>query len=172
MLNFALNFSKATWEGGRGAWRQTEEGRRGEGPWGQRWEGERAVPETQSAPSWLLICCSVAKSCLTLPPRGLQRSRLPCPSVSWSLLKFTSVESVMPSNHLLLCCPLLLLPSIFPSIGVFSNEFTVCIRWQKSTGASASVLSMNIQSWFYVLAVFLLWCLILLYWTMPNCLTQ
>ena len=37
----------------------------------------------------------------------------------------------MPSNHLLFCCPLLLLPSIFPSIGVFSNDFTVCIRWQK-----------------------------------------
>ena len=48
--------------------------------------------------------------------------------VSWSLLKVTSIESVMPSNHLILCCPLLLLPSIFPSIRVFSNELALHIR--------------------------------------------
>ena len=67
---------------------------------------------------------------------------------SWSLLKLMSIESVMPSNHLILCHPLLLLPSIFPSIRVFSNESALCIRWQ-STGASASasVLSVNIQGW-------------------------
>ena len=45
--------------------------------------------------------------------------------------KLTSIESVMPSNHLILCCPLLLLPSIFPSIRVFSNESALCIRWPK-----------------------------------------
>ena len=50
---------------------------------------------------------------------------------SQSLLKFTSIESVMPSKHLILCCPLLLLPSIFPSISVFSNESVFCIRWPK-----------------------------------------
>ena len=50
---------------------------------------------------------------------------------SWSLLKLMSIESMMPSNHLILCCPLLLLPSIFPSIRVFSNESVLCIRWQK-----------------------------------------
>ena len=48
---------------------------------------------------------------------------------SWSLLKLMSVESVMPSNHLILCHPLLLLPSIFPSIKLFSNESTLHIRW-------------------------------------------
>ena len=48
---------------------------------------------------------------------------------SWSLLKLMSIESVMPSNHLILCCPLLLLPSIFLSIRVFSNESVLCIRW-------------------------------------------
>ena len=48
---------------------------------------------------------------------------------SWSLLKLTSIESVMPSNHLILCHPLLLLPSIFPSIRVFSNESVLRIRW-------------------------------------------
>ena len=60
---------------------------------------------------------------------------------SWSLPKLMSIESVMPSNHLILCCPLLLLPSIFPSIRVFSNESALCIR----VSASASVLPMNIQ---------------------------
>ena len=50
---------------------------------------------------------------------------------SWSLLKLMSIESVIPSNHLILCHPLLLLPSIFPSIGVFSNESVLCIKWPK-----------------------------------------
>ena len=61
-----------------------------------------------------------------------------------------SIESVMPSNHLILCHALLLLPSIFPSIRVFSNESDFCIRWPKSiwVSASSSVLPMNIQDWF------------------------
>ena len=50
---------------------------------------------------------------------------------SWSLPKLMSIESVMPSNHLTLCHPLLLLPPIFPSISVFSNESALCIRWPK-----------------------------------------
>ena len=49
-------------------------------------------------------------------------------TISWSLLKLMSIESVMPSSHLILCHPLLLLPSIFPSIKVFSNELTLHIR--------------------------------------------
>ena len=52
-------------------------------------------------------------------------------TISWSLLKLTSTESVMPSNHLILCRPLLFLPSIFPSIRVFSNESVLRIRWPK-----------------------------------------
>ena len=52
-------------------------------------------------------------------------------TVSWSLLKLTSTESVMPSNHLILCHPLLFLSSIFPSIRVFSNESALHIRWAK-----------------------------------------
>ena len=63
---------------------------------------------------------------------------------SRSLPKLMSIESVMPSNHLILCHPLLLLPSIFPSIRVFSSESVLPIRWP----ASASVLPMNIQDWF------------------------
>ena len=68
---------------------------------------------------------------------------------SWSLLKFMSIKSVMLSNHLILCHPLLLLPSIFPSTGVFSNKSVLCIRWPKYwSSPSASVLTMNIQDWF------------------------
>ena len=52
-------------------------------------------------------------------------------TISWSLLQFLSIESMMPSNHLILCQPLLLLPSIFPSIRVFSNESALHIRWPK-----------------------------------------
>ena len=68
---------------------------------------------------------------------------------SRSLLKLMSIESVMPSNHLILYHPLLLLPSIFLSIRVFSNESVLCIRWQSiGVSASASVLPMNTQDWF------------------------
>ena len=58
---------------------------------------------------------------------------------SQSLPKFMSLESVMPSNHLILCHPLLLLPSVLPSIRVFSNESTVCIRWPKYWSFSFSI---------------------------------
>ena len=62
---------------------------------------------------------------------------------SWSLLKFMSIESVMPSNHLILCCPLLLPPSIFPSIRVFSNESVIHIRWPKYWSFSFSISPSN-----------------------------
>ena len=62
---------------------------------------------------------------------------------SQSLLKLTSVESVMPSNHLILCRPLLLLPSITPSIKVFSNESTLCMRWPKYWSFSFSISPSN-----------------------------
>ena len=65
---------------------------------------------------------------------------------SWSLPKLMSIEAVMPSNHLILCCPLLLLPSIFPSIRVFSNDSALHIRWPKYW--SSSVLPMNTQDWY------------------------
>ena len=58
---------------------------------------------------------------------------------SWSLLKFMSIESVMPFNHLILCHPLFLLPSIFPSIRVFSNESVLRIRWPKYWSFSFSI---------------------------------
>ena len=62
---------------------------------------------------------------------------------SQSLLKLMSIESVMPSNHLILCHPLLLLPSIFPSIRVFSNESILCIRWPKYWSCSFSISPSN-----------------------------
>ena len=65
---------------------------------------------------------------------------------SWSLFKFMSIKSVIPSNHLILCHPLLLLPSIFPSIRVFSNESAVCIRWPKYWSFSFSISLFNEHS--------------------------
>ena len=68
---------------------------------------------------------------------------------SWSLLKLMSIKSVMPSNHLILCQHLLHLPSLFPSIKVFSNESILHITCPNiGVSASASVLLMNIQDWF------------------------
>ena len=67
---------------------------------------------------------------------------------SWSLLKLMSIESLMPFNYLILCCPLLLLPSIFPSIKALSNELALRIRWLKYWNFSFISLSMNIQDWF------------------------
>ena len=65
---------------------------------------------------------------------------------SWSLLKLMSIESVIPSNHLILCHPLLLPPSIFPSMRIFSNESLLYIWWPKfGVSASAPLLPINIQ---------------------------
>ena len=64
-------------------------------------------------------------------------------TISWSLLKLVSIELVMPSNHLILCCPLFLLPSIFPSIRVFSNELALYIRWSKYWSFSFSISPSN-----------------------------
>ena len=80
---------------------------------------------------------------------------------SWSLLKLMSIESVMPFNHLILCRPLLRLPSIFPSIRVFSNESVLCIRWPKYWSFSSNISPSNEYSglisftveWFDLLAV-------------------
>ena len=80
---------------------------------------------------------------------------------SWSLLKLMSIESVMPSNHLILCHPLLFLPSIFPSIRVFSKESVLCIRWPRYWSLRFSISSSNEYSglisfrieWFDLLAV-------------------
>ena len=86
----------------------------------------------------------------SLRPHGLQHARLPCPSSTPRVYSnSTSIESVMPSNYLILCRPLLLPPSIFPGIRVFSNESVLHIRWPKYlVSASESLFPMNIQDWF------------------------
>ena len=89
----------------------------------------------------VVTCCSVVKLCPTLQPHGLQHARLFCPllsssSVSRSLLKFMSIESVRLSNRLIICHALLLLPLIFSRIRVFSNESALHIRWAKVSGLS------------------------------------
>ena len=69
-------------------------------------------------------------------------------TISQNLLKLMSIESLMPSNHLLLCCPLLLLPSIFPCIRVFPRSFSAFHIRLQSIGTSTSVIPINIQDWF------------------------
>jgi len=94
-----------------------------------------------------ICCCSVTQSCPTLYDHWTAACQAsPSFTISQSLLKLMSIELMMPSNHLILCYPLLT-PSIFPSIRVFSSESALHIRWQ-SIGVSASVHSMNIQDWF------------------------
>ena len=119
------------------------------------------MPRTQqeSNPTLLYFCCfivtfssvqfsSVAQLCPTL-----------CDTNFWSLLKLMSIESVMPSNYLILCHPLLLLPSIFPSIRVFFKESVLRIRWPKYWSFSISpsneysgLIYFRID-WFVLLAV-------------------
>ena len=97
----------------------------------------------------------------SLQPHGLQHARPPCPSPTPGASSLMSVELVMPSNHLILCRPLLLPPSIFPSIRVFSKESVFLIRWPKYWSFSISISLSNEYSglislrtdWFDLLAV-------------------
>ena len=106
-----------------------------------------------------MVHCSVTKSCPKLFDTLWTAARqAPLPSISWSLLKFMFIELVMLPNHPILCCPLLL-PLIFPSIRVFSNESTLHIRWPKYWSFSISpsneysgLISFRID-WFDLLAV-------------------
>ena len=101
--------------------------------------------------------CSVSKLCLTLCKQCTAACQASLSfTISQSLLKPMFIKSVMPSNHLILCHPLLLLPSIFPSIRVFSNKPALHIRWPKYWSFSFSIsktinivlLPINIQDWF------------------------
>ena len=105
-------------------------------------------------------CCSVGKSCPTLWPHGLQHASSLSFTISWSLFKLMSIESVMLSSHLILCHSLLILPSIFPSISIFYNESALHIRWPKYWNFSFSICPSNEYSglisfridWFDLLA--------------------
>ena len=89
----------------------------------------------------LISCCSVAKSCLSL---RLQNTRLPRPSLSPEVCSNSCPW--MPPNHLTLCCPLLLLPSVFPSISL-TSQLSASGSWSIGASASASVLPVYIQDW-------------------------
>ena len=86
---------------------------------------------------------SVAQSCLTLQPHGLHHAGLPCPSPTPGVCKLMSIESGMPSNHLILCHPLLLLLSILPILRVFSNGSVLHIRWPKDWSFSFNISPSN-----------------------------
>ena len=107
-------------------------------------------------------CSSVTQSCLTVcNPMDCPHQASLSFTTSQSLHKLTSIKLVMPSNHLLLCCPLLLLPSIFSSIRVFSNELALHIRWPMYWSFSFSINPSNEYSglisfridWFDLLAI-------------------
>ena len=113
------------------------------------------IPESSLSNTVLPLsgCCSVAKPCLMLShvplfdtPWTAARQAFLSSTISQSLLKLISIESVMPSNHLILCCPLLLPPSIIPSIRVLSNESVLCIRWPKDWSFSFSISPSNEHS--------------------------
>ena len=94
-------------------------------------------------PNWVSVqfSCSVVTD--SLQPHGLQHQASLSITNSQSLLKLISIESMMPSNHLILCHPLLVLPSIFPSIRVFSSESVLCIWWPKYWSFSFSISPSN-----------------------------
>ena len=104
------------------------------------------------------ICCSIWLSATLCT--AMRQAFLSFP-ISWSLLRLMYIESMVPSNHLILCHPLLLLPLTFPSIRVFSNESTLCARWPKDWNFSFSICPSNEYSqlisfridWFYLPAV-------------------
>ena len=105
---------------------------------------------------------SVAQSCPTLcDPMDCRTPGLPVHHNCRSLLKLMPIESVMPSSHLILCRPLLLLPPIPPSIRVFSNKSTLCMRWPKYWSFSFSISPSNVypelisfrMDWFNLLAL-------------------
>ena len=108
----------------------------------------------------LQLFCSVTKSFATLcDPMGCSIPSFPVLHCLRSLLRFMSTDSMMPSNHLILCFPILLLPSTFPSIRVFDNELALCIRWPKFWSFSinpsneySGLISFRID-WFDLLAV-------------------
>ena len=100
-------------------------------------------------PNWVSVqfSCSVVTD--SLQPHGLQHQASLSITNSQSLLKLISIESMMPSNHLILCHPLLVLPSIFPSIRVFSSESVLCIWWPKYWSFSSSISPSNeYPGWF------------------------
>ena len=91
----------------------------------------RRVEKSIVADLWVSLVRSLSRVRLFVTPWTPASQASPSITNTWSLLRFMSIESLMPSNDLILCCPLLLPPSFFPSIRVFSSESAVHIRWPK-----------------------------------------
>ena len=110
---------------------------------------------------WNFVVQSLSRVQLFMTPWTVAHQAPLSSTISWRLLKFMSIEPVMPSSHLILCHPLLLLPSIFPSIRVFSSESALCMRQPKYWSFSFSISPFNEYSglisfridWFNLLAV-------------------
>ena len=130
--------------------------------WLDMHESEQAPRDGEG--QWILVCYSPQDRRVTFdwatPWTAVCQASLSF-TISWSLLKLMSIELVMPSNHLILCHPLLLLPSIFPSIRVFSSESGFHIRWWKYWSFSFSIspsseysglISFRIQGWISLLS--------------------
>ena len=108
----------------------------------------------------VLLLFSCSDMCNSLLPWTAARQASLSITISQSLLKLMSIELVMPSNHLILCCPLFLLPSVFPSIRIFSNVSVLCIRrpkyWSFSISPSneySGLISLQEIDWLDLLAV-------------------
>ena len=109
-------------------------------PWGHRVGHDWATNTFTSDTSVQFISCeSLSRIQLYATPWTAARQASLSITNSWSLLKLMSMESVRPSHHLILCCPLLLPPLIFPYIRVFSNESVLCIKWPKYWSFSFSI---------------------------------
>ena len=124
------------------------------GPTSLDLDPQSASERTHSQGPWQFQFSSAAQSCPTLcDPWTAARQASLSFTISWSSLRLMSLESAMPSNHLILCHPLLLLPSIFPSIRVFSNESALRIRWPKYWSFSFNISPCNKYSGFISLPI-------------------
>ena len=104
---------------------------------------EELSQKTQLAKNWYVVVQSLSHVWLFVTPWTAPLSF----TISWSLLKLMSIESVMPSNHLILCCPFLLLPSIFPSIRVFSRKSATCTWWPKTNSHIQKTDLLSLTLW-------------------------
>ena len=136
MLQRESSFEGQTWPGRCSCKAEGQAGRRS---WG--------TGPLSGAVSVSLMKCSLqfSRSVVSnsLQPHGLQHARPPCPSPSPGVHQPMSTKSVMPSSHLILCCSLLLLPPIPPSIRVFSSESVLCVRWPKYWSFSFNISRSN-----------------------------
>jgi len=116
------------------SWWRSSDGILGNSPKGRRWDPGHETAQQRFSSVQLLSHVRI----FATPWTAARHASLSLTN-SWSLIKLISVKSVMPSSHLILCHPLLLLPLIFPSIGVFSNESALHIRWPKCWSFSFSL---------------------------------